>query len=251
MSYYHWHALANGKHGDHTAQSCSRHEFRDYEHGYHRYGLRTSARNLLRYVCQRCPADVQGHLPKAWVKGDMMMTTTRSDLLALVYRFYPRGLREIHRMHVAEGEPVYEDTEEHCALVVASARGRRDYSRWEAMCRRLEGQFSLQNESLHLLAGGKDPAYSARIWLTNETALSLHLSLLGPYYGIHLPGLPEEKSVAEEVVREIEFTYPGYAQIPPEIGNEVVPDVVGGVELGKATIYTCLFSQVWTWVQSA
>lgn len=177
------------------------------------------------------------------------MMMTRSELLAIVYRFYPRGLRDIHRMHVPEGEPVYDDTEEHCSLIVAAARGRREYARWKGMCCRLEARFSLQNESLHLLAGGSDPAYSARIWLTDDKALSFHVSLLGPYYGIHLPGLPEENPVLEAVVSEIEATYPGYEQIPPEIGNEVVPDVVGGVELGKATIYTCLFSEVWTWVE--
>ena len=31
--------------------------------------------------------------------------------------------------------------------------------------------------------------------------------------------------------------------------NEVVPDVaMDGVLMGKATIYLCLFSLVWTWV---
>ncbi|APR86708.1 hypothetical protein A7982_12057 [Minicystis rosea] len=75
------------------------------------------------------------------------------------------------------------------------------------------------------------------------------MSLLGPYYGIHLPGVPGEERVASDVVREIEATYPGYRPIPPEIGNEIVPDVeVDGGPLGEATIYVCLFSIVWTWV---
>lgn len=97
---------------------------------------------------------------------------------------------------------------------------------------------------------GVDPAYSARIWLTDETALSFHVSLLGPYYGIHLPGIPEEAPIAPEIAREIEATYPGYQQIPLEIGNELVPDVSMPTGLmGKATIYVCLFSKVWTWVE--
>ena len=46
--------------------------------------------------------------------------------------------------------------------------------------------------------------------------------------------------------REIEATYPGYEPIPPEIGNEVVPDVD---VIGGATIYVCLLSTVWTWAE--
>jgi len=35
----------------------------------------------------------------------------------------------------------------------------------------------------------------------------------------------------------------------PELGDEVVPDVaMDGASLGEATIYVCLFSDVWTWV---
>jgi hypothetical protein len=73
------------------------------------------------------------------------------------------------------------------------------------------------------------------------------VSLLGPYYGIHLPGTPEEEPVAHEIAREIEATYPGYQRIPPELGDEVVPDLLAPVAyFGVATIYVCLFSEVWT-----
>ncbi|WP_437621942.1 hypothetical protein [Sorangium sp. So ce1151] len=120
------------------------------------------------------------------------------------------------------------------------------------MIRRLGDRYGLQNESLHLLSGGADPAYSARIWLTDQTALSFHVSLLGPYYGIHLPGIPEEGPVAPEIAREIEATYPGYRPIPSELGNEVVPDVaMAGASMGKATINMCLFSVAWTFVDPA
>jgi hypothetical protein len=55
--------------------------------------------------------------------------------------------------------------------------------------------------------------------------------------------------VAREIAREIEATYPGYQQIPPELGNEVVPDVATSVVLmADATIYACLFLKVWIWV---
>ncbi|WP_437577718.1 hypothetical protein [Sorangium sp. So ce887] len=177
------------------------------------------------------------------------MMIAHSELLDVVYRFYPRGVHNTDRIHVPPGEPVHKDTEEHRRLVEAANRGRAEYPRWNAMIDRLGDRYGLQNESLHLLSGGTDPAYSARIWLTDETALSFHVSLLGPYYGIHLPGIPEEEPVAREVAREIEATYPGYRPIPPEIGNEVVPDVAMNVVLmGDATIYMCLFSEVWTWV---
>lgn len=180
----------------------------------------------------------------------------RTELLDLIYRFYPRGMVDIHRMHVPAGEPVYDDTEEHLRLVEAANRGRAEYPTWKAMTRRLGDRYDLQNESIKLLGGWIDPAYSARIYrpkdlepflsLSNRASLSFHVSLLGPYYGIHDRGEPDEKPAA--IAAEIEATYPGYQQIPPEIGNELVPDVYATVAFGKETIYTCLFSSVWTWV---
>jgi hypothetical protein len=176
-----------------------------------------------------------------------MTKITRSELFAAAYRFYPRGVLPIERRHVPPGDLAYEDTEEHRRLVEAANRGRAEYPTWKAMIRRLGDRYGLQNESFHLLSGGTHPAYSARIWLTDETAFSFHVSLLGPYYGIHLPGIPDEEPVAREVAREIEATYPGYQPIPPELGNEVVPDVATvGASFGEATIYVCLFSEVWT-----
>ncbi len=173
-----------------------------------------------------------------------------SELLTIVYHHYPRGLLNIHRMHVPLGDTVYEDTEEHLRLIVAAARGRRAYPTWKAMIRRIGDKYGLQNESLSLVSGGTDPAYSARIWITDDVALSFHVSLLGPYYGIHLPGIPEEAPIARDIAGEIEAAYPSYQQIPPEIGNIVVPDIdLDGATFGEATIYICLFSKVWTWVE--
>ena len=175
------------------------------------------------------------------------MTITRSELLDVVHQHYPRGMLQIHRMHVPPGELVYDDTEEHCRLITAAARGRREYATWNAMIDGLEDRYSVQNESLHLLAGGIDPAYSGRVWLIlGKTSINFHVSLLGPYYGIQLPGVPEEEPVAHEIARAIEAAYPGYQTIPPDLGNEVVPDVTAGRDFGSATIYTCLFSEVWT-----
>ncbi|WP_437544979.1 hypothetical protein WME97_37785 [Sorangium sp. So ce367] len=161
------------------------------------------------------------------------------------------------RIYVPPNEPFYDDTEEHRRLVEAANRGRAEYPRWKAMIDRLEDRYSLQNESLHILAGWVDSAYSARVYrpkdvepvpsLSSRASLSFHVSLLGPYYGIHDRGEPDEIPAA--VAEEIEATYPGYRPIPPELGNEVVPDVaMDTVSMGTATIYMCLFSPKWTWV---
>ncbi|AUX34795.1 MULTISPECIES: hypothetical protein [Sorangium] len=185
------------------------------------------------------------------------MKMTRSELLDVVYRFYPRGVQKMQRIYVPPGERVYEDTEEHRRLVEAANRGRAEYTTWEAMIHRMYERYRLQNESIDLFAGGVAPAYSARIYrpkdfepapsLGSRASLSFHVSLLGPYYGIHSRGEPDEIPAA--VAEEIEATYPGYQTIPPELGNEVVPDVdMDGVLMGEATIYMCLFSDVWTWV---
>jgi hypothetical protein len=182
---------------------------------------------------------------------------TRSELLDVVYRFYPRGLRNFSRSHVPPDEPFYDDSEEHRRLMEAAKRGAAEYPTWKAMIRRLGDRYRLQNESIRLLGGGIDPGYSARIYrpkdlepvpsLSSRASLSFHVSLLGPYYGIHDRGEPDEKPAV--IAAEIEATYPGYRQIPPELGNEVVPDVeLDGASFGEATIYICLFSDVWTWV---
>lgn len=176
-----------------------------------------------------------------------MTRITRSELLDLIYRFYPRGLRNLERRHVPPDEPFYDDTAEHRRLIEASNRGRAEYPTWKAMIHRLGDRYIMQDLSLHLFGAGAGSAYSAGLWLTNKTTMTFHVSLLGPYYGIHLPGLPHEEPVAREVAREIEAAYPGYQQIPPEIGNEVVPDIaVEVVGFGEATIYVALFSSYWT-----
>jgi hypothetical protein len=99
------------------------------------------------------------------------------------------------------------------------------------------------DQSLSLLAGWYDPGYSGEIEIPGRT-LGFHVSLLGPYYGIHRTGTPGEEPAALDLAREIEATYPGYEPIPPELGNEVVPDVVN---FGKTTIYDCLLSDTWKW----
>jgi len=186
------------------------------------------------------------------------MRITRSELLDVVYRFYPRGLHNYSRIHAPPNEPFYDDTEEHLRLVEAANRGRAEYPTWRAMTRRLGDRYGLYNDSIRLLSGWVDPAYSASIYRPKDlepvpspssgASLSFHVSLLGPYYGIHDRGEPDEKPAV--IAEEIEATYPGYQQIPPELGNELVPDVaMNGALMGEATIYVCLFSNLWTLVE--
>ena len=79
---------------------------------------------------------------------------TRSELLDVVYRFYPRGVPPYARIHVPPGEPSYDDTEEHLRLAEAANRGRAEYPTWEAMTDRLGDRYGVQNESIRLLGGG-------------------------------------------------------------------------------------------------
>src|SRR3954467_111623 len=92
------------------------------------------------------------------------MMITHSELLDVVYRFYPRGVHCFERIHVPPNEPFYGDTEEHRRLVEAANRGRAEYPTWKGMIYRLGDRYRLQNESLSLVSGGGDPAYSARIY---------------------------------------------------------------------------------------
>ena len=109
---------------------------------------------------------------------------TRSELLEIVYRFYPRG--------VPSYDPGYNDTVERRRLVEAARQAVGEYATWTAMFRRLAARYRLQNDSLFLLAGGIDPAYSAYAILPGHT-LSFHVCFLGPYYGIHRKGDPGEE----------------------------------------------------------
>ncbi len=80
---------------------------------------------------------------------------TRSDLLDVVYRFYPRGL-------LAFGVG-YDDTEELQRQRDAARRGADAYPTWKAMIRRLATGYSMMDRSVRILGGGRDPAYSADI----------------------------------------------------------------------------------------
>lgn len=172
---------------------------------------------------------------------------THTNLLDVVYHFYPRGRRV--------DSPGYDDTPERGRQVAAARRGRTEYPTWQAMLRRLPVRYEAEDFSLRILGGGVEPACAAKLWLrgtpTRLDPLDLNFgccaSLLGPYYVIYPAGRPEEEPYVREVAREIEATYRGYEPIPPELGNMLVPDVgLDARPLGEATIYDCLCS---TWLR--
>jgi hypothetical protein len=127
-----------------------------------------------------------------------------------VYRFYPRGLWN--------ADPAYTASEERRRLADAARRAVAAYPTWRAMLRRLGARYPVQDESVSLLAGGVEPAYSAYLILPGRT-LGFHVCFLGPYYGVHRTGAADEDPAASELAQEIEATYRGHAPIPPELGN--------------------------------
>jgi hypothetical protein len=56
---------------------------------------------------------------------------------------------------------------------------------------------------------------------------------------------PDEEPYAAWLAREIKVTF-GCDRMPPEVGNIVVPDIsIVGRAAGEATLYDCLFSDIW------
>src|SRR6185312_16512351 len=109
---------------------------------------------------------------------------SRSDLLELVYSFYPRGM--------IPGGIGYEDTLERFRQLEAARRGVDDYPRWKAMMRRLGERYPIWDWSLYLLDGSWGPAYSGSVYIPG-CRLGFSVSLLGPCYGIHRLGVPGEE----------------------------------------------------------
>lgn len=64
-------------------------------------------------------------------------------------------------------------------------------------------------------------------------------------YALNFELTPEEEPYARTIRTEIEQTF-GYEALPPEIGKEVIPDLVTPQSgLGETTIYDCLFMGHW------
>src|SRR5262249_16816208 len=106
----------------------------------------------------RSPRRVQGLRGK----GDPMAAVTRAELLEVVYRFYARGL-----LVYALG---WADTEERQRQLAAAQRGVTEAETWKAMLRRLEARYGpLTDQSVLLLSGHYDPAWSADIYIPGRS----------------------------------------------------------------------------------
>ncbi|MDC0678270.1 hypothetical protein [Sorangium atrum] len=109
-----------------------------------------------------------------------------TELLDIVYRYYPRGVGITDDVD----EQLRNKTEEHARLVAARIQASKD-ERWHAMRRRIGERFPgmLTDQSLHLHSGGCDGCYSFTINLPQSAgrALSFEVSFLAPYYIIHSP----------------------------------------------------------------
>lgn len=142
--------------GESLTKPCCRSQRRDYGGRCARHGLLTQAMGLLRPIYPSDTGVIQVQVSEARRQGGKVMIT-RSELLDVVYRFYPRGVRNcgasmclrraLLRRH--RGAP---------PLVEAAERGRTEYPTWKAMIRRLGDRYRLQNESLSLFGMGADPA---------------------------------------------------------------------------------------------
>ncbi len=157
----------------------------------------------------------------------------RSELLRLIYRFYPAGM--------PVENPEYTKTEEYLRRVEAQGVAALERTKWKEMLQRL----GAVDASFHILAGGwPDSALSALLELP-RARLGFHVSVLGPYYGVHRLGMADEGSAAETIAGEIERTY-GFQAIPPEIGYGRVPHVeLHSMRMHEATLYGCLLSPDW------
>ena len=197
------------------------------------------------------------------------MRHSLSELLAVVYRFYPRGLRQY--------DPGYKATEEYRRLVQARIHAGADGNPWDVFLDRLSVRFpdepkgTIQNGSVHLPTGRMDAGYIGCFWLPprgpweKNHMIGFLVSFLVPCYvvyssahisvsakdpeawshQIHFTFSPDEAPCAQVITEEIVSAFPDYELMPPEIGNVVVTDVEPNSPMGKATLYHCLFTDAW------
>jgi hypothetical protein len=194
------------------------------------------------------------------------------DLLAIAYRYYPRG--------VTEADSGFYDTQERERLIAARRyAGTEDrFERWRHMIYRLEGRFPdcyVMDRSLHLASGTWDACYSG--WLTmpprpgeDQRHIGFLVSFLVPYYVVYTSRVtfldmndpahqedwmqqkiaftfaPDEESYARAFIAEIDATYPDHEPMPHEVGQLIVPQVVTSLRpIDTATLFDCLFSDEW------
>lgn len=197
------------------------------------------------------------------------------ELKAIAYQYFPRDL---------EGsDPAYERTEEYRRRQAARARASADYEVWSTMLDRVEARFPselhpnvvVENLCYFLespTAGPTDRCFSGALWLPTrgpdekQHKLGFLVSFVVPYHVVYSNTLvslqrpnaerdservivfqtsPDEAPFARALAEEIEAAFPGYQPMRPEVGKVILPDIGDLRELGKVTLFDCLFTDHW------
>ncbi len=124
------------------------------------------------------------------------MMDSQEALLAVVYRFYPRG--------VSKTDPLYEGTEEYLRLAAARRQAGADKVRWHALLKRIGDQFSgpMLDGSCHLPTGRHDAGYSGHLFLPNAGGEHSHsigfvVSFLVPRYIVYATSVTDDPDATE------------------------------------------------------
>jgi hypothetical protein len=182
------------------------------------------------------------------------------ELIELTYQFYPKGLWD--------HDPGYKTSAEYRRLLDARQGSVNQVIRFRALLNRLHMRFPACSiaQRLYLIPQVMDACFPAKFILPTfkdddgEHALVMLMSILAPYYALYRTlyfcnendkavraPVSFELSVYEQpygqaIAEEIETTF-GYERMPPEIGHVIVPGAcVGNQQLGKATLFDCLFT---------
>lgn len=197
------------------------------------------------------------------------------ELKSIAYQYFPRGL---------EGsDPAYEHTEEYRRRRSARARASAEYEVWSTMLDRIEARFPselhpdvlVENLCYFLespTAGPSDRCFSGALWLPTrgldekQHKLGFLVSFVVPYYVVYTNTLvslqqpdterdtervigfqpsPDEAPFAGGLAQEIEAAFPGHLPMLPEVGKVILPDIGDLRELGKVTLFDCLFTEHW------
>lgn len=151
------------------------------------------------------------------------MDQTIKKLLDVVYAHYPRGL-------VFE-DPAYKASAEHLRLVAARRKAGTDRAAWNGFLDRLSHQFPADgtlNDSLHLLTGRMDAAYSGKLFPASagpdNLTIGFLVSFLVPSYLVFtsrsVPDLEAMAAPRANVRLVFEghtcFAFPADPEAPPE-----------------------------------
>lgn len=194
------------------------------------------------------------------------------DLIAIAYRYFPRGIRS--------SEPRYLETEEYRRRFTARVAAGAAQDAWRAMLRRIAERFPaeqypqvmVENRSIFLqspTAGPSDRGFSGVLSLPVRGATEQHhelsflVSFVAPYYFVSSNCLvrrdandldrgcdrttsfdlsADELPFAKGIVEEIEAAFPEYLPLPPHVGQVIVPEASGLHDLGETTLFDCLFT---------